>query len=81
MLVRRVVAAAATILAAASLQAHDGGESEFNFRDDVRPIFLERCGGCHHKGGVGPMSLLEYAEAVPWANAIKLQVLERTMPP
>jgi hypothetical protein len=27
------------------------------------------------------MSLLEYQEAVPWANAIKLQVLERKMPP
>ncbi len=61
--------------------AHETSESRYNYRTHVRPIFVEHCGGCHINGGVAPMSLLEYAEAVPWVNAIKMQVLERTMPP
>jgi len=61
--------------------AHETTESQYNFGVHVRPIFVKHCGGCHRSGGVAPMSLLEYSEAVPWVNAIKMQVLERTMPP
>jgi len=61
--------------------AHEGILSEYNFRDDVRPIFVEHCSGCHRPGGAGPMSLLTYSEAVPWANAVKMQVLQAQMPP
>jgi len=61
--------------------AHEGTLSEYNFRDDVRPIFVEHCSGCHRPGGAGPMSLLTYSEAVPWANAVKMQVLQAQMPP
>lgn len=61
--------------------AHEGTLSEYNFRDDVRPIFVEHCSGCHRPGGAGPMSLLTYSEAVPWANAVKMQVLKAQMPP
>jgi mono/diheme cytochrome c family protein len=61
--------------------AHEVAASRYNYHDDVRPLFVEHCGGCHHQGGSAPMSLLEYQEAVPWANAIKLQVLEGRMPP
>ena len=61
--------------------SHEGTLSEYNFRDDVRPIFVEHCSGCHRPGGAGPMSLLTYSEAVPWANAVKMQVLQVQMPP
>ena len=61
--------------------SHEGTLSEYNFRDDVRPIFVEHCSGCHRPGGAGPMSLLTYSEAVPWANAVKMQVLKAQMPP
>jgi len=60
---------------------HEANPSRYNYREHIRPIFVERCGGCHRKGGVAPMSLLEYQEAVPWANAIKMQVLGARMPP
>ena len=61
--------------------AHEPTLSRFNYREHVRPLFLLHCGGCHRAGGVAPMSLLDYQEAVPWANAIKLSLLEDRMPP
>lgn len=61
--------------------SHEGTLSEYNYRDDIRPIFVEHCSGCHRPGGAGPMSLLTYSEAVPWANAVKMQVLQAQMPP
>jgi len=70
-----------TVAAAGVAGAHEPTLSRFNFREHVRPLFLRHCGGCHRAGGVAPMSLLDYQEAVPWANAIKLSLLERRMPP
>jgi hypothetical protein len=69
------------LLLATSVFAHEGTPSRFNYYEHVRPIFVEHCGGCHRQGGAAPMSLLEYSEAVPWANATKMQVLEQRMPP
>jgi hypothetical protein len=70
-----------TFAAAGNAGAHEPTLSRFNFREHVRPLFLRHCGGCHRAGGVAPMSLLDYQEAVPWANAIKLSLLEGRMPP
>jgi hypothetical protein len=61
--------------------AHEPTLSRFSYRDDVRPLFLSHCAGCHRASGVAPMSLLEYQQAVPWANAIKLALLDGRMPP
>ena len=66
---------------AGQVAAHEGSPSRYNYKRHVRPIFVTHCGGCHHTGGVGPMSLLDYPSAVPWANAIKMQVLSEQMPP
>lgn len=70
-----------TVLAAGAVDAHEPALSRFNFREHARPLFVRHCGGCHRSGGVAPMSLLDYQEAVPWANAIKLALLEGRMPP
>jgi hypothetical protein len=51
------------------------------FNKDVAPILQKQCQGCHRPGEVGPMSLLTYAEAHPWAAAISEAVLTRKMPP
>ena len=66
---------------AGQVAAHEGNPSRYNYKRHLRPIFVTHCGGCHHTGGVGPMSLLDYQSAVPWANAIKMQVLGEQMPP
>ncbi len=51
------------------------------FYRNVAPILQKRCQQCHRAGEIGPMSLLTYAEARPWAKAIKEAVLLRKMPP
>ncbi|HEY7392069.1 MAG TPA: hypothetical protein VH640_26360, partial [Bryobacteraceae bacterium] len=44
------------------------------FDKDVLPILQKNCQECHRPGEVAPMSLLTYAEARPWAKAIKVAV-------
>jgi hypothetical protein len=56
-------------------EAHVGIKSKYTYNADVHPVFLNRCGRCHIDGGVGPMSLLKYEEAFPWAEAIRAELL------
>src|ERR1700740_1981872 len=51
------------------------------FNRDVLPILQKNCQGCHRPGEVAPMSLLTYADARPWAKAMKAAVASRKMPP
>src|SRR5215470_2371092 len=51
------------------------------FHRDVQPILQRHCQGCHHQGDIGPMSLMTYAEARPWAKATREAVLQKKMPP
>ncbi len=56
-------------------------ESSVTFSKDVAPILQKNCQGCHRPGEAAPMSLLTYAEARPWAKAIREAVLLKRMPP
>ncbi|HYL37463.1 MAG TPA: hypothetical protein VEV17_16230 [Bryobacteraceae bacterium] len=51
------------------------------FAKDVLPILQRSCQNCHRPGQIGPMPLLTYEQARPWARAIKSQVVLRNMPP
>jgi len=51
------------------------------FSKDVAPILYKNCTSCHRPGEIAPMSLLTYADARPWAKAIRDEVGERHMPP
>ena len=55
--------------------AHKGITSKYTYNGEVHSIFLHRCGRCHIEGGVGPMSLLKYEEAFPWAEALRVELL------
>src|SRR5262244_2907358 len=55
--------------------------STVTFSKDVLPILQKNCQACHRPGQIGPMSLLSYQEARPWAKAIKAAVATRKMPP
>ncbi|MEO8596732.1 MAG: cytochrome c [Candidatus Solibacter sp.] len=46
---------------------------------EISRIVSRQCAGCHNGGPA--FSLLSYAEARPWAKAIKDEVLARRMPP
>lgn len=55
--------------------------ADVTFTRDVYPILRANCSGCHQAGEIGPMPLTTYAEARPWAAAIRQAVATRTMPP
>jgi ankyrin repeat protein len=51
------------------------------FNRDVLPILQSHCQSCHRPGEIGPMPLLSYQDARPWAAAIKEAVQTGRMPP
>ena len=51
------------------------------FSKDVAPILQAKCQSCHEPGSIGPMSLITYQEARPWAKSIRARVSSRQMPP
>jgi hypothetical protein len=51
------------------------------FSKDVAPILYKNCVGCHRPGEIGPMSLLTYKDARPWAKSIRDEVTDGVMPP
>jgi hypothetical protein len=57
-------------------EAHKGVTSKFTYNGEVYPIFLNRCGHCHVAGGVGPMSLVTYEDAFPWAESLRVELLD-----
>jgi hypothetical protein len=74
--------AAATVIAVCLVMvigstggAHEGITAKFTYNADVYPVFLNRCGRCHIDGGVGPMSLLKYEDAFPWAESLRAELL------
>ena len=69
---------ASAVILTFSTQAAD---SPVSFYKDVVPILQNRCQECHRPGEIGPMSLITYQQARPYAASIKEQVLLRTMPP
>ena len=56
-------------------------DSAPTFTHDVAPILYANCVSCHRPGEIAPMSLLAYAEARPWAQAIGRRVADGSMPP
>ena len=54
---------------------------QVTFSKDVSPILQSKCQSCHEPGSIGPMSLVTYQDARPWARSIKQRVESRQMPP
>jgi hypothetical protein len=69
------------VLAAPFSEAHKGITSNYAYNEHVFPILRDRCGSCHFAGGPAPMSLVEYTDAVPWAESIREQLIAQKMPP
>ena len=50
--------------------AQAAGPAAPTYSRDVAPILYRNCTSCHRPGEIGPMSLLSYQAARPWAKAI-----------
>ena len=61
--------------------AADNVPARPTFTKDIAPIFQEKCEACHRPDSIGPMSLVTYEDARPWARSIKARVEDRQMPP
>lgn len=71
----------ALVVASATAWAHDVISTNLTWTQEISRIVFKRCVSCHRPGAPGPMPLVSYQEARPWAKAIKEEVLERRMPP
>ena len=72
-------AAAVLVLFAGTCLAHDAITTRITWTQEISRIVAKRCLACHGEGS--SVSLATYAEARPWAKAIRDQVLTRRMPP
>ena len=75
------ILATALAIASAPGEAHKPITSPYTYNEHVFPIVKERCGACHVEGGVAPMSLMTHAEAVPWGESIRSELMAGRMPP
>src|SRR5687767_3647627 len=78
----RQIALAGILLAGliVPVPAHDFVTTSITWNREISRIFFDRCASCHNEKGAA-FSLMTYAEARPWAVAIKEEVLNRRMPP
>jgi hypothetical protein len=76
-----LLAAAALLGTTGTGHAQTAPPNQVTFTKDVAPILQRKCQTCHRPGSIGPMPLLTYADARPWARAMKQQVVQRNMPP
>jgi peroxiredoxin len=56
-------------------------KTTYTYHRDVAPILQKNCQTCHRPGEVGPFALMNYKQAVNWADDIKTYTQARTMPP
>ncbi len=60
--------------------AHDPPRTTVTWHGDIARLVQSRCTRCHSPEGKGPMSLMTYEDARPWARAMREEVLARRMP-
>src|SRR5262249_54865597 len=74
--------AAAFVTPVISNRAEAGRLSQqVTFNKHIAPILFANCAACHHTGGAGPFSLIEYQEVKKRAGQIVTVTGSRYMPP
>jgi hypothetical protein len=76
----RMIRLSATLMIA-GVAALAAPNTAATFHKDVVPILQKHCQSCHRPGEIAPFSMLTYAEARPWAKAMKNAVVTEKMPP
>ena len=78
----RIALAGFLLLGAIStVMPHDVITTSITWNREISRIFFDRCAACHNNEKGMAFSMMTYAEARPWAVAIKEEVLSRRMPP
>jgi len=63
-----------------TISAHDVITTSVTWNREISRVVFDRCISCHNDKGTA-FSMMTYAEARPWAVAIKDEILSRKMPP
>lgn len=58
-----------------------GAVAAITYWQDLAPVILDNCAGCHTAGGVAPFALDSYEAAAPWAASAAQAVASKSMPP
>ncbi len=58
-----------------------GPAAAVTWHQDLAPVIVSKCGGCHVDGGIAPFALQTYEEAKPFAAALLDAVERKAMPP
>jgi hypothetical protein len=74
------MAIAFAVLLPARGAAYDPPRMAVTWVGDIARLVQSRCTRCHSPDGKGPMSLVTYEDARPWARAMREEVLARRMP-
>jgi hypothetical protein len=72
---------AIALVAGSTLASAFAADSAVTFHRDVEPVLQKNCQSCHRPGDIGPMPLLSYEQARPWAKSIRAAVSRGEMPP
>src|SRR3954468_17333647 len=64
-----------------TVQWGDAHAADPTYAEDVAPILFRNCAGCHHPGGMGPFSVLNYDTTVAYKDDILDAVGGGVMPP
>lgn len=65
----------------ASTGDDSGPAAMVTWHQDLAPVIVSKCGGCHVEGGIAPFSLQTYEEAKPFAAMLLSAVERKVMPP
>ena len=76
-----VALAFAGLAAAGETAATDTIPEKVTWSGEVAALVHQNCASCHRPGDIGPMSLLTYDEARPWAKSMLRAVKDGQMPP
>jgi hypothetical protein len=78
---RRLLLALAIALSFVAAKQRAARMTAPTFSNEIVRVFQKNCQSCHHPGGIGPFSLMTYAEAAKRAALIRNMVETRQMPP
>ena len=71
----------AILVAPHGISSHEPITTKVMFNREIVRIFQRHCLACHNLGSTTNVWLATYAQARPWAKAVKEEVLEKRMPP
>ncbi len=59
----------------------DQAHQQISYADDIAPVLIEKCVGCHREGGIGPFAMSEYNMIKGFAPMIREVIRTKRMPP